>query len=95
VSSTRELIKQMVASPIPIFVYVTPSGARAASAGTFLVYASHVAPMAPGTNLGAATPIEIGGVPGLPQPRREDTKKEDRSTSGTQPAERDRAQSDQ
>jgi membrane-bound serine protease (ClpP class) len=84
VSSTRELIKQIVASPIPIVVYVAPSGARAASAGTFLVYASHIAAMAPGTNLGAATPIEIGGVPGVPQPRRDEPRKDDKSTNGAQ-----------
>jgi membrane-bound serine protease (ClpP class) len=84
--SMRQIITSMLSCRLPVLVYVAPGGARAASAGTYILYAGQIAAMAPATHLGAATPIQLGGTTPMPdaadKPATASSSVEDKSVEG-------------
>jgi membrane-bound serine protease (ClpP class) len=85
-TSMRQIVSAILASPVPVATYVAPNGARAASAGTYIAYASAIAAMAPGTNIGAATPVQLGGNPLLPSDRNQKKEQKPQETKPNEPA---------
>ncbi len=87
-SSMRDIIQAILTSPVPVATYVSPSGSRAASAGTYILYGSHIAAMAPATHMGSATPVQMGGLPGMPEEKKEEqdpsSDKKDESSAAEQ-----------
>jgi membrane-bound serine protease (ClpP class) len=79
-TSMRQIVSAILASPVPVATYVAPNGARAASAGTYIAYASPIAAMAPGTNIGAATPVQFGGSPLFPSDQKSQKDQKDAKT---------------